>query len=54
VSRHGGGGFLTVALLPFYVRCCLPAVGAVVFGLAGIEGVAAFERWIENALAFSV
>ncbi|APD48386.1 glypican [Synechococcus sp. CS-602] len=44
-------GFLTVALLPLLMGAGLLLallVGAVVFGWAGIEGLAAFERWIEN------
>jgi hypothetical protein len=44
-------GFLSVAILPILLGTGLLLallVGAVVFGWAGIEALAALERWIEN------
>jgi len=44
-------GFLTFAVVPVLVGAGLLLsllAGAVVFGWAGIEALAALERWIEN------
>lgn len=48
-------GFLSVALVPLLVGAgffLAFLIGSLLFGWAGIEALAAFERWIENDSRF--